>query len=469
LGFFAENKLKKVSLSGGAPLTLCEVRNPWGATWSEADTIFFAAMQSANITGIAADGGTPEVVTSGTDYFWPQALPGGNALLFNNSSRRIAVILLETGAEKVLLEGGTQPRYVPTGHLVYSGEGGLLAVPFDLERLEVTGTPVSILDDVRNEGRLLPTHYTFSSDGSLVYVSGASPAYGRLVWVDRQGTRKPLDAPSGLYGAFQLSPDGRRLAITVTGARDDVWIYDLERDTRSRLTLAGNNGFPIWSPDGKWVAFNSDRGGAWNLFRKPADGSDEAERLTTSEHWQVPYSWSRDGKRIAFVDWSETGGDIWLLSTEGDKSPEPFLVTQFEESAPAFSPEGRWIAYYSSESGRPELYVQPFPGPGRRWQISNEGSWHPVWSPIGDEIFYQHHSRKKWMVSAVTTQPEFSAETPRLLFEGNYLVFQGRTYDVAPDGERLLLVESLEESTTTTRLHVVLNWFDELERLVPPQ
>jgi Tol biopolymer transport system component len=469
LGFFAENKLKKVSLSGGAALTLCEVKNPWGATWSEADTIFFADMQGANITGIPADGGTPEVVASGSSYHWPQALRGGNALLYNDYSRRIAVILPETGEERILLEGGTQPRYVPTGHLVYSREGGLLAVPFDLERLEVTGTPVSILDSVRNEGGLLTTHYTFSSDGSLVYVSGTSPACGRLVWVDREGTRKPLDTPSGFYGTFRLSPDGRWLAITVTGASDDVWIYDLERGTRSRLTLAGNSGFPVWSPDGKWVAFNSDRGGAWNLFRKPADGSGEAERLTTSENWQAPYSWSRDGERIVFVEWAETGGDIWVLSAEGDRSPEPFLVTRFSETAPALSPDGRWIAYYSSESGRPELYVQPFPGPGRRWQISNEGSWHPVWSPIGDEIFYQDHSRKKWMVSAVTTRPEFSAETPRLLFEGHYVDFPGRPYDVAPDGERFLLVESLEESATTTRLHVVLNWFDELKRLVPPE
>ncbi len=250
-----------------------------------------------------------------------------------------------------------------------------------------------------------------------------------------------------------------------------VWLYDLARGTLTRVTeTAGALPLSVWTPDGKHVTFRSTVGGALNLHWMPADGSGAAERLTTSENMQSPGSWSPDGQVLAFSEAdSTTGWDIWVLKLAGDRKPRPFLQTPFNEGAPMFSPDGRWLAYGSDESGRLEIYVRPFPGPGGKWQISTEGGTEPVWARNGRELFYRNGD--KMMAAAVETKPVFAAAKPRLLFEGHYETgmyssFQPN-YDVAPDGQRFLMIKSSEQESAAAQLNVVLNWSDEVRRLVP--
>jgi Tol biopolymer transport system component len=233
----------------------------------------------------------------------------------------------------------------------------------------------------------------------------------------------------------------------------------------SRLTSEGSSQVPIWTPDGSRIVYRATRAGTRNLFWKPVDGGGPEERLTTGEYVHTPHSWSPDGKLLAYEEeHPETGDDIWLLPIEGDRSPRPFLKTRFHEWFPRFSPDGRWLAYVSNESGRDEVYVQPFPGPGRRWQISTEGGTAPVWARSGRELFYRNG--RQLMSVEVATQPGFSATHPRSLFEGQYRIFR-TDYDVSPDGQRFLMLEPLEPPQPATQINVVLNWFEELKQKVP--
>ena len=317
--------------------------------------------------------------------------------------------------------------------------------------------------------------YSFSTSGTLVYVPGGeSEGSFSLVWVDREGAVEPLGAKYGAYRNPRLSPDGQRLAVTLVANPYDVWVYDIPRHTLTRLTFEGDNRLPVWAPDGKQVAFRSNRaGGTWNLYWKPADGSGAAERLTTSEHTQTPSSWSLDGKFLAFyerattVGSSTTEGDIWVLPLEGERKPQPFLQTQFYESSPTFSPDGSWLAYVSNESGRNEVYVLPYPGPGGKWQISTEGGREPVWARNGRELFYRNERGDQMMVVDITTEPTFRAGAPRLLFEGNFELSSGTLpfYDISPDGQRFVMIKL--EQQERAQINVVQNWFEELKRLVP--
>ena len=395
---------------------------------------------------------------------------------------RIEVRSLETGERRVLIQGGTDARYALTGHLVYAQAGTLgtlLAVPFDLARLEVTGAPVPIVEGVLQSPVEGLAQFSFSNLGTLVYVPGGIQEGFTLVWVDRQGAVEPLGAPPHPYRNVRLSPDGRRVAVTIGLGTDnaDVWVYDISRHTLTRLTFEERNDHPIWTPDGMRVTFRSGpigRGGPENLFWKPADGSSAEERLTTSENIQSPTSWSSDGQVLAFYErpfgegFSTTGRDIWVLPLEGERKPRPFLQTPFNEGGAVFSPDGRWLAYVSDESGRYEVYVQPFPGPGGKWQISTEGGREPAWARDGRELFYRNGNQM--MAVDITTEPTFSAGTPRLLFEETYRMGDlFRTdYDVTPDGQRFVMVQTSEQQQeSSTQINVVLNWFEELKRLVP--
>ena len=488
VGFFADGKLKKVSIGGAAPLTLCDAPALQGASWGTNDTIVFAPSNRSGLFQVSAAGGTPKVLTTldaekgEISHRWPETLPNGNAVLFvegTATDSRIVVLSLETGERRVLIEGGTHARYVPTGHLVYAPEGTpgtLLAVPFDPSRLEVTGSPVTIIEGVGafEEG---PAQFSFSSLGTLVYVPrGIAEEERTLVWVDRQGAEEPLGAPPRRYRNLRLSPDGLRLAVTIgRGNNQDVWIYDIARHALTQLTFEkGRDIHPIWAPDGRRLAFRSAREGSQNLFWKPADGSGAAERLTTSENGvQSPTSWSPDDQVLAFYERpaaegsSATGLDIWVLPLEGERKPRPFLQTQFDEGGAVFSQDGRWLAYGSNESGRLEVYVQPFPGPGNKWQISTEGGAEPAWARSGRELFYRNGDQM--MAVEITTEPTFSAGTPKLLFEGT---FQGggvsrANYGVTPDGQRFAMIQEGGPNEPPPQIYVVLNWFEELKRRVP--
>jgi len=481
VGFFAGGKLMKVSVSGGAAVTLSNAAFPRGASWDRGGMIAFSPTTNGPIQQVPSAGGTPQPLTRiGTGevtHRWPEFLPGGTAVLFvassvlaNWTTAQVAVQSVETGERQDLASGGTNPRYAPTGHLVYAQSGALMAVPFDPQRLAVEGTAVPIVEGVLQSLSSGDAQFSVSATGALVYVPGnVLGSQRRLVWVSRNGAEQALDIPARAYRNPRLSPDGRRVAASIEEQETQIWLYDLARQTLTRLTFeANNNSIPAWTPDGKRIAFFSNRTGPLNIFWQLADGSGGLERLTTGEYLNAPHSWSPDGQLLAFTEvHPSTGNDIWVLPLK-DRKPQPFLRTPYSEGAPRFSPDGRWLAYASTESGRNEIYVQPYPGPGGKWQISAEGGTEPVWNPNGRELFYR--SGDRMMAVEITTQPSFAAGRPRILFEaGQYLPTPAVSpnYDVSPDGQRFLMLKAPEQEAAPTQINVVLNWFEELKRRVP--
>jgi eukaryotic-like serine/threonine-protein kinase len=344
-----------------------------------------------------------------------------------------------------------------------------MAVPFDPERLTAMGAAVPVVEGVLQSPFNGHAQYSFSGTGSLVYVpGGAQSAQRRLVWVSRNGAEQPLAAAARAYSSPRLSPDGRQVAVGIAEQETQVWLYDLSRETSTRLTFEGsNNANPVWTPDGKRIAFSSNKEGPSNVFWQLADGSGGLERLATGEDTQTPNSWSPDGQLLAFVEVTPTTGiDIWVLRLS-DRKAQPFLRTPFLESAPRFSPNGRWLAYVSDESGRAEVFVQPYPGPGGKWQVSTEGGTEPMWNPGGRELFYRNGD--KMMAVDIATQSSFAAGKPKVLFAGQYVPTPVTfpNYDVSPDGQRFLMLKPSEAEATPTQINVVLNWFEELKRRVP--
>jgi eukaryotic-like serine/threonine-protein kinase len=480
IGFFAGDKLKKVSVSGGAAQSLADAPQHRGASWGSQGMIVYATNSPGVLQQVPDAGGTPHPVTrlekGETDHGWPEFLLGGKAVLFaagmaanDWTNAQVAVVSTGTGERRNLVPGGTHPGYAPSGHLVYAQGGSLIAVPFDAKRLTATGAAVPVV-----EGVLSPSsgaaQYSVSATGALVYVQGSvQSAQSRLVLVKRDGTEQPLAAPARAYKFPHLSPDGRRLAVPIEEQQTQIWLYDLARETLTRLTFEGNdNILPVWTPDGKHVAFRSNKEGPENIYWQLADGSGGLERLTTSEYTNSPNSWSPDGQLLAFSESSPTTGTgIWVLRLSDHKA-QPFLRTAFSVTAARFSPDGHWLAYVSNESGRNEIYVQPYPGPGGKWQISTDGGKEPVWNPNGRELFYR--SGDKMMAVEIATQPGFAAGNPRMLFEGQYVLFPaaGPNYDVTPDGQRFLMLKPVEQAQSApTQINVVLNWFEELKRRVP--
>ncbi len=477
VAFAASGKLKKVAITGGAALTICDAGSFRGGTWAPDNTIVFSPQPTGNLYRVSAGGGAPQPVTKlekGESHRWPEFLPGGQEVLFtiwkgSIEGSRLALVSLKTGEQRILLEGGSNGLYAPSGHLVYARTAGLLAVPFDVQRLQVTGSPVPIQDGVLTQTAGYP-QASFSADGSLVYVPGGTQEAERsLLAVNRKGQGQPLLQTKRAYEHPRISPDGRRLAVRITAATGDIWVHEIGRESLTRLTFEATNWMPVWTPDGKRIVFASTKAaGPPNLYWTLADGSGGLERLTTSDQPQFPGSWSPDGKLFAFIEtFPNTGWDIMILPLEGDRKPKPFLQTQFTEMAPAFSPDGRWLAYQSNVSVRNEVYVQPFPGPGGKWQISTEGGTHPVWARNGREIFYRNGP--KMYAVAVQTTPGFSFGKPTLLFEASYTYASSPSgnYDVTLDGQRFLMIKAEEGQAAVTQVNVILNWFEELKRRVP--
>ncbi len=483
VGFFAGGKLKKVSIRGGAPMTLCDGAANRGATWAADDMIYFTPSPVAGLLRVPAAGGAPQVLTKPDgskgerSHRWPQALPGGKAILFTFETNfasfndaHIGVYSIEGGQQRTVLDGGTDAHYAASGHLVFGRAGSLLAVPFDLKRLEVTGPPAPVVEGVMMNPSTGAVHLDLSANGSLLYLPGSAQAVEHpLFWVDRKGAARPAMEGRRAFVGPRLSPDGRQLAVEIGGPATDIWVYELARQTLTRLTFEASNFVPFWTPDGKRIIFSSDRGGVPNLYWKPADGSAPEERLTTSASPQFASSVSADGKLVLYRESSSsTASDVWVLPLEGERKPKPFIQTPFEERYARFSPDGRWVAYMSNESGQSEVYVQPYPGPGGKWQISTGGGTEPAWSRDGRELFYRNGNRL--MAVTVQTHAGFQAGTPRLLFEGPYDLGPARTtnYDVTPDGQRFLMIKLDEQAAGPSQLNVVLDWFEELRRLASP-
>ena len=480
VAFFAQDKLKKVSLTGSALHVLADAAGGRGGTWASNGIIYFVPEGGAGVWAVPASGGAPREVTrldpanGEVSHRWPQVLPGGSDLLFTIwtgpgwDEQQIAVQSLTTGARRVLARGGGTGRYVAPGYLVYSRADALLAQPMDVRRLALVGSaPVVLNEQVLTEGEE-GAHYAVSDTGNLVYVPGGAQRLDRrIVWVDRAGNVEPLPLPPRRYSELALSPDGRQLALQTEDGTHGIWIYDFARASLTALAITnGSSQAPVWTADGKHIAYRATRHGTRRLFWKATDGTSEEEPLTSvANHTQTPTSWSPDGRTVAFSESGDkTGSDIWLLTRDGTPA-RPFLSTASVEWNPRFSPDGRWLAYQSSESGRSEIYVRPFPGPGARHPISNGGGSEPVWSANGRELFYL--TGDAMMAVDITARPDFGAGSPRRLFQGQYKRSATGTsaYAVSGDGRRFLRIQAVRPEQPLTEIHVVLNWFDELARL----
>ena len=493
VGFFVQNKVKRIPLAGGSPITICEAGSGGrSASWSEDTIVFTGSGESGQgLYRVSANGGepetlaTPDVDSGELSYSNPLILPGSKAVLFTTwvgNNAHTAALSLDTGERKIIVEGGRDATYLlDTGHLVYeqTGTGTLMGVPFDLARLEVTGDPVSVLQGVR---RNTPgaVDYAISENGTVVYIPGS----GRVlhehtpVWVDRNGKETLVIEEKRAFAAPRISPDGKSLAMSV-GDQSGRYlvICDFETDSFNRLTFEDErSGSQVWSPDGKWLIFQSGQvGGESGIVRQPVDGSRPQERLTTTIQRQMPHSWSPDGQYVAFTESGRPGNyDIAILPTEGEPTPQFIISTEAAECCPQFSPDGKWIAYLSDELGRQNVYVSPFPEPNVKWLVSieEEGGEQPVWSPNGKEIFYR--SGNRMMVASLQAKGEALSLVgrPEVLFEGLYVSTHSappgyQYYSISPDGLRFLMLKEGDLAQTQAQINVVLNWFEELKRLVP--
>ena len=494
IGFFAGGKMKKIAVEGGAAVTLCDAPSFRGASWGDDDNIVAALDGGVGLSRVPAAGGTPVAVTKlnpgEASHRWPQILPGSQAVLFTAASQRanfddaiIDVVSLKTGERKTVARGGFSPHYAAastgTGHLLYLHQSTLFAVPFDAGRLTVTGSPAPILEDAGSNTNA-GGEFALAQNGTFVYLSGkASLAGYPISWVGSVGnSTEPLHAPLGVYTTPRFSPDGKRLAFSMnSGKGSDIWVKDLDRDTPSRLSfLPGFNNYPVWTPDGKSIVFRSTNPNAPGLYGIRSDGSGEAKRLTEGKPLEVPFSFSPDGKRLAYNQ-SGNGGspDIFTVGVEGDSGvrlgkAELFLGTPFIEVHPAFSIDGRWLAYTSDESGTFEVYVRPFPGPGGRWQISTGGGRLPLWSRDGRELLFQTLDGRVMAAGFTAKGDSFAAGKVRVWAETRLrIIGLLPTYDLAPDGKRLAAFVSDDASgeKPLTHLTFLLHFFDELRRRAP--
>ena len=479
LGFFTDGKLKKVSADGGTPLVLADCSAGQGGSFAPDGSVVFSPVHGEGLFRVPADGGPAEALISVDraagegGHHWPQVLPDGrNALVTVEvtgkpySEARIALVSLETKKLRVLLEGGSDARYVSTGHIVYWSGGELWAVSFDLDELAIRGAPFPVTPDVMAGEPNGFAQYSFSNDGTLVYVPGRHPMEERrLMLIDRNGAARPLSPEERNFEHPRVSPDGRRLAVSVAAADDSLWVYELDRGTLARMTFEHENRRAVWSPSGDRLAFLSHAGGpAFSIQVAPLDGSAAPEAVRESDRPENPESWTANGNLVAFTRRKpETGSDVWLLPLSGDEGPRAFLDSRFEEAEARFSPDGRWLAYQSDESGRPEVYVSKFPGPGGKRRISVDGGAQPRWRGDGREIFF----RRGATVMAVDVPAGGPAETsvPRPLFESRHseASLDGNTWDVFADGKGFVFIE--EDADPRTSVELELGWFDELRAL----
>jgi len=497
LAFYANGVLKKVSVTGGVPLTICDAPPVWSASWGEGDRIVFATMLTGSgLWAVSANGGDPTQITTPaegeTQHGYPQLLPGGARVLFSvrrDNAWRLALLDLNGRGHRLLGNGrvvGEGAQYLRTGHVVYAQAGGIVATPFNPSAGTLDQPPVPLLERVETSS-FGGSYFAFAAEtGTLVYLPTSGIVASRtLVRVDRDGRAAPLVEAHAAYEHPTLSRDGRRLAVTIAAESGrDIWIVDLERTTRVRFTAGGTSAFPVWEPAGSRLAFQSTASGPWNLFWKPFDGRSEAEPLlalseAASPRWpntgasllpgtlptlsgagpQFPGSWSPDGSLLAFHERKPSGErDIWIVSP--GKDPVPFLLTPFDERQPQFSPDGKWLAYVSDESGRSDVYVQPYPGPGGKWLVSTDGGVDPVWSRDGHELLYRHD--EQLMAVSVVSGSDFSYSRPRPLFEARIVAGDNSpNYDISPDGKWFVMLRS-DREPPPEELHLVLNWFTEV-------
>lgn len=489
IGFCAEGKLKKVSVLGGAPQPICEVQRAREACWLEDNTIVFADEQKYGLWQVTASGGEPKQLTTPLKFqkekrehshLFPHILPQGKGVLFTifaPGQNLIAVFSFETDQYRTLIQRGSCAHYIETGHLLYYLAGDIIAVPFDLKAMKVTGPSVPVIESVMSFDRYEGAHFSVSRNGSLVYIPGstAPAAKQRLVRVDQIGKVEALPFPPGDFQSPRIAPDGERLLVVDYEPIPYLWVCELVRGARRRFTdERGDTYWGIWSPDGKEIVFNSSLGGeTMDLYSRPADGSAPERRLTehTEQVHLLPKSWADDGKTLIITQGVDpnTGYDIETLSYETGGTPQPLINTRSNEFQPVISPSGRWLAYSSDESGRAEIYIRPYPGPGGATPVTTDGGREPVWDPSEKQLYYRDDPGDKLFKVSILTEPTVQVASPELLFEGRFMASSslwGRNYDISPKGDFFVLIEE-GEIQPATQINVVLNWSEELRRLVP--
>jgi serine/threonine-protein kinase len=503
VGFFADGKMRKISVQGGAPVVLCDARDARGGSWGEDGNIIAALNTVGVLSRVSAEGGMPQPATrQGPVHRWPQVLPGNEAVLLTASGSMvafedasIAAVSLKTSEVKILVRGGYFGRYLPTGiatgHLVYVHEGVLFAIPFDPARLELRGAAVPILQDLAGDPNSGAGQFGFSSapsgpadgSGTFVYRTGRVPEQSWPVsWLDSSGIRPLIPAP-GFYVQPRFSPSGQRLVLSKIARTDrDLFVYDLQRDTMTRITVDAHAANPAWSPDGSHIAFSPNPPASPGLAWVRGDGAGEIQRLLDTKNNVGPYSFFPDGRRLAYYGLdADARFKIWTLKLDVSDpdhpkpgNPELFLNSQANERYPAASPDGRWMAYESDESGRYEVYVRPFPipsgGSGGKWQISTGGGTLAIWSRKKRELFFQNPDHRIMVTDYELNNESFAGGKPRV-WSDQQLQDVGalQNYDLAPDGKSFAIFPEQKAPEEKGSVHVtfLLNFFDELRRRAP--
>ena len=478
VGFFADGKLKKIEVGGGSPLSICDAPDARGGSWNRDDVILFEPQFREPIHRVSATGGKPVPVTSfnasrrETTHRWPFFLPDGRRFLFFSGSHStsaqsdldaIFVGSLDGGKPKLLVRARSNAAYA-SGHLLFVRHKTLLAQRFDPKTLSLSGDAAPIAENVQDDPGFFNAVFSVSQQGTLAYQeAGGTIGLSEVAWIDRSGKKiGTLGDPADYYDP-RISPDGRRVAVVI-GDPGDIWIYDVARPARTRLTFApGSDNAPTWSPDGRRVAFSSQRSGSGDLYVRAASGTGADELLSSSKVVKVANSWFPDGRYLVYTAFPDAPGskaDLWLLSV-ADRKASPLVRTEFDEVAGAFSSDGRWLAYASNESGRFEIYVKTFPELGGNWQVSTAGGIEPRWRRDGKELFYLTTDGKVMAVE-VHTDAAFEVSTPQALFVTPFKNASGWRYDVTPDGQRFLVNRPVDEESSPITL--VQNWTTLLKR-----
>ncbi len=456
----------KTSLDRSDPLKVADDLGVGNVFWDTPDTVVVSLNLGPGLFKKSVTSGEGVAIQfPGGIFAGASPIPGTDYLIGNDENSNITVVSRAGVVSKVVVpNGGWRPRYVEPGYLVYGLQGRLLAVPFDKWGLRTLGPPVPVLGKVKTFGLSYSAFYDIAANGTLVYSPATPNDLVRFIWVDESGNvSDSLSLPAGYYGAFSLSPDGNRLAYGLNGPNSDIWIHDLISGRNMKLTDEGVSQFPVWSPDGQWLTYSCYLNGEWDIYRHNVQLTEQREKLTTSGNLKRPGTWSPDGKLLTFYEVVEGESDnLYVLSRDSKDITDPWRNTKSPERQPRFSPNGKLVCYMA---GATELYVEPFPPTGQRWSIGTGVD--PIWSPSGGRVFCRSAGANDFSFVDLVFSPDFSVTLPRKMFSGPYIDVFDKSFGVSTDGERFLVLKTVNANERTTHLEVILNWTEELKRLVP--